>query len=506
MKKIKQPSHGHKRNSQLSYSYRYSPLYYNPHQSTSDSKSQTSILSPKQNKNSNKNLQIRPISDNQHIVDLYDNISNNGDITIVDDSDLQLLALYVRETKQRASLQKDFDQVDNLDDKLSLIKDEITSRSKNLQDQLNSQRTNYEVEDVKNMNEEMLNIQEQELQEFDNNTNQIINETMENQECEQNSFDNNWETSMPNKYRKPSTALLQMKQIEKSAILVGDISKARQMQVEIEEQTQKEASEQIKKFNSDYTKMKKRLIDKQQQEMERIKQNRRELRQIIVTKHELDKEVYSKRINVINNKDTTSKQIKSSQSESGTELYGCSLSHIMQETQFGIDPLLPELPQQNCKTGPIMHSNFYNSPNKNNISRTRPNSRASTKRGSSVQVGSHNLCKFKWILAPSPDPKYRTKTDDSSPKPKKKENFKFVKKPNFTNKFDYIFSPTKNQTEKSSINHQTPNLNNNEQQRDKISKEFQSNDSNSPNEKKYSVLDTNEIKFSFDADSQDEKK
>ena len=434
MKTMKQKPQKNIRNQRFAQTYQYSPSYHFSRSNSNDFNSQTSsISSPKQSKNSDINLKIQPISNNQHIVDLYDNISNNGDITVVDDADLQPLALYVRESKQRATLKKNFDQADNLNDLYTSIKGEISSRSKNVQDQLNTQRTTYEAADIKNMNEEMQNVHAQALQEFDNDTNQIINETIANQLCEQNSFEYNWENTKTTKYRKPSTSLLQMKEIEKSAIIVGDVTRARQMHAEIEKQTQKEANDQIEKFNNDYTKMKNRLIVKQQQEMERIKQNREELRQIIVTKQELDKEVYEKRVNVINNKDTTPKQIKSTTSEPGTEVYGCSLFHIMQETKFSIDPLLPELSPQKSKTGPNIHSK-YSLNNTNSNYRSRPSSVMSTKRGASNQIGSYNFIKFKWTLAPSNDPKYRTKTEET--KIKKKDNFKYVKKPQFNNKID----------------------------------------------------------------------
>lgn len=500
MKKTKQQPLKQIKKKQFAQTYQFSPPYHFSRQNISDSLSKTSIISsPKESKNASVNLNIQPASNNQHLVELYDNISNNGDITIVDDADLQPLALYVRETKQRATLQKNFDQADNLNGLLSSIKSEISNRNKNVQDQLNIQRANYEAADVKNMNDEMRNYHAHELQEFDNDTDQIINEAISSQQSEQNSFEYNWENTKTYKYRKPSSSLLQMKEIEKSAIIAGDVSKARQMHEEIEKQTQKEADLQIQKFNQDYQKMKNRLMIKQQQEMERIRQNREELRQIIVTRHELDKEVCEKRINVLNNKDSsTTKQIKSNASEPGTEIYGCSLFHIMQETKFKIDPLLPELPSQKNKTGSSVNSKSSNN-SQNYVYRSRPNSTAS-KRRASVQVGNYNLTKFKWTLAPSNDPKYRTKTEDL--KVKKKNTIKYVKKPVFNIRLNCL-SP--DQIEKKSSNYddqKNENLNEKENisnQQNIISNSTENDDAKVEKQnKKYEASDTIEIKFPLD--------
>lgn len=160
-------------------------------------------------------------------------------------------------------------------------------------------------------------------------------------------FDQYWKTEVIKRYNKASTTLLQKRQIDKYLIITERYEQSDSFQPELEQQKIIDMKIQLEKFNTDYNCARKRLMDKQDKEMEGL----RERRQTYRTKTYLyllhQQNVSEKRCNFIAFKNKNESSIPNRESSKDRNYpkssYYESFATISRQEGFDIDPNLPQL-------------------------------------------------------------------------------------------------------------------------------------------------------------------
>lgn len=356
---------------------------------------------------------FRSISENNDIVTLCENLNNGSEnLSSVSTSDLNLVMLYARETKIRLAFQGEYDKSENYEVLVNRMKQELSRRQ-----QFFDQQSISSIEDnFKTANVEISNAHIENLQKFDNHTDQIITKKKSSQKAKMNQFKNQWESPKVNIYRKPSSKLLQLRSIERSAIISGDIITAKQVHKEIDQQIQEEMQEQKFRSKRDFRQQKKILADQMKKEMSNIVEDRGVKRKVMLLNQEHEKELIDKRKNVLLHKEISNRKDRSNCSCISSEYYAQSVSQMMNNnnSDFSKDTLLPDF---------------------SSVRDDSSNTTSQSKKESSLIIQPRNLLlyKFKWIQASSNDPKYRTEKFSVTPKLKKTSNDRSsVHKPKFT--------------------------------------------------------------------------
>ena len=290
------------------------------------------IKKPKRSK------KCKSILENEHMAEIFQTVINGGDIKQVRDSDLNGLTFYARAASQKASYQKLYDEAEKCNSILESVKEEIYER------QYSGNNSPKESTDNEDESSSFKKEQDMKLKKFDKETDKLIQEMLENQKREMQSFEDQWENEKPNKYRKSSAGLLQMKYIERAAVLTGNIEFAKQMQTEVEKRTIQETQDQTNLIKKDYHMMKQRLINKQINDLKRLKENRKLMKDLLELKQGKDREIYEKRNSVITNKDIENKKKKKILAIDRTQTSKYSMT---QEFKYLFDPLLPPIPAPN---------------------------------------------------------------------------------------------------------------------------------------------------------------
>lgn len=148
---------------------------------------------------------------------------------------------------------------------------------------------------------------------------------------------------MPNKYRKPSTNLLQLKQKEKYLILLGKISSAKIVSDEICELEKHEYFNAHNKYMNDLNKAKTKLIKKQEREIELFYQGREYQKSKIYAEKYAHLEIEEKREAFSGARDSQWRQKKPHSAEITKKEYPSGIFNI---ENVEINPLLPPLDLQ----------------------------------------------------------------------------------------------------------------------------------------------------------------
>jgi len=178
---------------------------------------------------------------------------------------------------------------------------------------------------------------------FDDETEKKRVSLVDHHSREMGDFEDLWANTMPNKYRKPSQRLLQLKQIEKSLAKSGEYNRAKV----IHEQTLVIASEEqefaqqnlVKDYQLALTKLK----EKQQSEIDQFVSVRRHWRSVLEAQQKSEKEAFLNRENVVREKARDSIKVTAKANPMFSPALVTSSPNSSSEKSKGSELLLPPL-------------------------------------------------------------------------------------------------------------------------------------------------------------------
>ncbi|KAH0793613.1 hypothetical protein GPJ56_002446 [Histomonas meleagridis] len=158
---------------------------------------------------------------------------------------------------------------------------------------------------------------------------------------------------MPDKYRRPSRKLIELRQTAHNLALCGNFDEAQERKVEAENLEIKETEEAQKRLNKEYSIAKNKLIRKQAEEVRAFQENAQQQRDILISKKHVAEQASNNRKNVLNLKPSQKSRLTSSLRSSGspTRPIVTRRSHN-RNIEKKLPPLRPpkEEAQQNNKT------------------------------------------------------------------------------------------------------------------------------------------------------------
>lgn len=155
-----------------------------------------------------------------------------------------------------------------------------------LQDELNTRGTyTKSIQELKDQQDRIDQEFEEAWQEkrdaFNADTDQRIQDLQDKHDHDFAKFERLWAEKMPDKYRKPSGRLLQLKQIEKSLALTGEIDQADFVHAEAERMQEMEMEYAQEILSRDYQIAKEKLLYEQNDEMQMLFDKREHERKIL---------------------------------------------------------------------------------------------------------------------------------------------------------------------------------------------------------------------------------
>jgi hypothetical protein len=254
----------------------------------------------------------------------------------ISDSDLVVVVIHFRECAQKYAAQRKFVKAD-----------EFARLAQNAREEL-SERTFKRDDPTERVAESQARLEslslrkDRELELFDEQTDHMRSELTEKQEADRMAFNHHWSEEVPNRYRKPSAQLLQMRQIERSLTIAGDYIAARDARQRIEAQERVEVEIQQGQLDDDFSVAKRKFESEKTAEIELFERKRVAARTEleIILRESLQRQ--ENRINVTKNKCPISRKARSD-NKTRNVAYGSSFAKVARETNFRIDGSLPTL-------------------------------------------------------------------------------------------------------------------------------------------------------------------
>ncbi|OHT08275.1 hypothetical protein TRFO_04876 [Tritrichomonas foetus] len=231
-------------------------------------------------------------------ISLRDSLFKDENYENIETEKLLSLLSHIREYTQWCALQENYRESRRSRDLGINVRAELTRRgtfTKSLDDQKN------EVEEKKAKFEEEW---AEKKKKFNEETESKLNELRELHAHEARKFERIWTEEMPHRYRKPSNNLLQLKQIEKSLAIAGNIDEADKVHRKAEQLSNQEALKAQETLVVDYRKAKRRLLNKQKYEENNLKDERERYRLVLENKYMVEKSKVDNRNNVVNKRAT----------------------------------------------------------------------------------------------------------------------------------------------------------------------------------------------------------
>jgi hypothetical protein len=141
---------------------------------------------------------------------------------------------------------------------------------------------------------------------FDCETEKKGQKLASDQRLELEGFETLWREQMPNRYRKPSANLLQIKQIERAMAISGQYDRARAMHAEAEKLAAREAEELQANLIRDYRIAKEQLMRTQRAERDKLESDRGRLRTVLDADKKSEETKRKNRRNVIEQRQSES--------------------------------------------------------------------------------------------------------------------------------------------------------------------------------------------------------
>jgi hypothetical protein len=259
-----------------------------------------------------------------------------GSFQSVTDEDLAVLIVHFRECAQKNAAKRKFVKADEFSRLSQEARDALTQRMAKSDD------PTTRVAESQARLDDLRERRDLELQFFDDATFRMRSELIEKQETDQEAFERHWSEEMPNRYRKSSAQLLQLKQIEKALTIAGDYAAALDARQRIEAQERSEVELQQGQLDDDYCEAKQKFESDQAVESELFDRKREAARAELDLTLQRTVARQESRVNVTKRKDSLSRKARSN-NKIQSVVYGTSFARVARERNFEIDASLPML-------------------------------------------------------------------------------------------------------------------------------------------------------------------
>lgn len=231
---------------------------------------------------------------------LREHFFENGDFENYDDDKLKILLEHLREYSSYSALYREYDDAERADELQERIKEELQVRSTNI-----SQEKNQDNNGEGRLNKELQKIQD-ELEGFDDQTNVKLEQLEIVLQEKIDIFEKKWRDEMPAKYRKPSTKLITIYDVERKLGLNKDFEKAKLVKAEAEQLEAIEMEKAQKQLNHDYSIARKKLDDKLNEERQQLIEVRNHRRAVLESRLKVVKSNLANRDTVVTMKQNES--------------------------------------------------------------------------------------------------------------------------------------------------------------------------------------------------------
>ena len=218
---------------------------------------------------------VQSMMDDPKCISLRKKLMEKEDFEPVDVDDLNRLISHCREYSQYCAIQEDYAEALRAQALGEHAREELTKRTTKVKS------TSQDLERQKETRAEFEERWKKNRDDYQRETKEKVEQLQAKHEHETRVFEKNWKHTYPQRYRKPSQRLLQLKQIEKSLAVSCEIQRAAQVHEQVEAMTRVEVEKAQAALIRDYQVAKGKHFAKQQEEMQRLLQTREEGRKLM---------------------------------------------------------------------------------------------------------------------------------------------------------------------------------------------------------------------------------
>jgi hypothetical protein len=290
-----------------------------------------------------------------NLIAMRDKLCCGTPIDSFSDRDLELLAVHLRECGQKFAAQRRFDEAHEFTTLAQHARDELALRSlipSNGDWQIRESEKLIETQKsqvvicrwaISSASRRLTHRFEQQLADFDKETRELRAKLDNRQRAEFDKFIDRWDTEMPERYRKSSRDLLDLKYVEKNLVISGDYLAAKEVRKRIEEQERREVEAQQNQLDDDFRAATVQLEKEQHAEMARFDSKRVAARQVLERNAEQMARRQENRMNVVSQKAKGMRRSAPSEQKERKAAYGTSFIHVARDNDFDIEAQLPKL-------------------------------------------------------------------------------------------------------------------------------------------------------------------
>ena len=226
--------------------------------------------------------------DDERLNGLREQLWDNPEFDDIETDELHQLQAHLKEYGQDCAFKEDYDSATKASELNKLVKEEIIRRSSGAQ-------THDESETDDEMMQRFEDRWKEKFQMFDDITEQKEKELNDRHKKQMDEFEETWRNDKPQRYRKPSNKLLQLKHIEKSLVISGQYQQARSIHNEAENLVQQETNDLQELLLKDYKEAKDALLKKQKNEKEKLNDARKQGRETLESQKKTELNQMNKR-------------------------------------------------------------------------------------------------------------------------------------------------------------------------------------------------------------------
>lgn len=281
-----------------------------------------SYLNKKQLSNSKRSKKIRSLEESanlmndEQMIELRKAFLKDGSDIMLSSFDSNILNRFMNHLREYSAFcasERAYDEAANCNVLYEKIKDEIQMRNLNKRASID-ENEQFELEETQfsEFVQNKFHDFENELAVFDQTTVLKRNEMEDKLTSQITEFEAVWADKMPRRYRKPSSKLLDLLEMERKFSLTGRFVEAKRIKTEAERLQSQEMSQAQQRLVHDYQIAKKKLLADQNKERDLFEETRDHWRSVLIARHKVELETIENRKNVLNIKQTETKFMKDS--------------------------------------------------------------------------------------------------------------------------------------------------------------------------------------------------
>lgn len=261
---------------------------------------------------------------NSQLIAIRESLLNENTNIKLSDLDMKTLSQlleHLREYSAYCVLQRQYDEAEQANVLYEKIKDEVQMNNLNYKFE-NNENSLYEEEDISYPELKKAKMQQFkiELEDYDLITIKKRQELDEKLLNDSKLFEENWKVNMPRKYRKPSSKLIELYEIERKFGLTGQFQEAKKIKIEADRLQNIEMAQAQKRLVHDYTIAKSQFDKQQEKERQIFEDTRNHWRSVVVARQKVEMEAIKNRKTVLSVKQTEPKVVKESSIDSPSKI------------------------------------------------------------------------------------------------------------------------------------------------------------------------------------------